>query len=612
MSEPVIALVGHPNCGKTTLFNHLTQSHYQTVNYPGATVDYAQGHLQFNNGQRATVIDTPGIVSLIPRSEDERVTLSTLIKLNYLIEGHPSGNPDLIVVVVDLTQPARHLALAYQLKQAGFPLIVALSMLDLTETEAHCIHPDQLATQLTTALGCPVLAFSGRTRHGVGELRATMESQLKKPSISGISVPASFSTEDIVAQFNWVETIVSTCTPNHKPVRKFDPDQVFLHPILGFVLFAGLMTLFFWSIFTLAAPAMDGIDAGFSWLIQTLNQAFGPHIAILTNGVLAGIGSVLVFTPQLLLLFMVMGILENSGYLARGAVLMDKPLSYLGLNGRSFVPLLSGYACAIPAMMAARTIPGKKARLLTLFVIPLMSCSARLPVYGLLLSLLFIGKNPFWGGLAMTGIYLGSVVLASVVAAMAGRLMQLPKSDAGFQLELPRWRKPVFKHILPHAWNQTLSFVRRAGPTIMGVSLVLWALTHYPSEQASYAATLGHWIEPLLRPMGLDWRVGVALLLSFAAREVFVSALILAFSLSTDSSLLSTLAHATQAGTGQPLFTPASITALIVFFMISMQCASTVAVAKKEMGGWKYPAIMTVSYIGMAYLLACLCHLVLS
>ena len=313
-----------------------------------------------------------------------------------------------------------------------------------------------------------------------------------------------------------------------------------------------------------------------------------------------------VFIPQIVILFFALGLLESSGYLARGAVLVDRPLSMIGLNGKSFVPLLSGFACAIPAMMAARTIPNRKERLLTILVIPLMSCSARLPVFGLLLSLLFV-SHPLWAGIGLTVIYVGSIVIGSVVAAIAGRFFKAETVYSGFQIELPQWRWPILKNVILQTYDQSLSFVRRAGPTIVVVGICLWALTYFPTPEASFAGDIGKWLTPSLEPMGVDWRVGVALLLAFAAREVFVSALAVIFAVQnpdSTASMLSVLKHATFEQSSQLIFTPATIVGLVLFFMVSMQCLSTLVVAKKETGNWVMPGIMLGVYMTLAYALA--------
>lgn len=594
-----LLFVGNPNSGKTTLFNHFTGSRYKTLNYPGATVDIAIAQWEIG-GQSHSVLDTPGIVSIIPQSEDEQVTRSTLENLSTVLP--KAQKPDLLIVVIDALQLSRHLVLALQLKNAGFRMVVALTMMD----EIHKVGKEIDVTALGVLIGVPVVPIEGRTGKGTDVLKHICKLQLDLPvSSNPFILPQALDKETMQKQFAWADNIVSLVirsSPYY--ARTFDPDRIFLHPIWGGVGFIATMSVFFWSIFALANPLIDAIDGFFSGSITYL-QTVLPDVwwsQLLTQGIITSVGSVLVFVPQIALLFFMMGLMESSGYLARGAVLVDKPLSLIGLNGRSFVPLLSGCACAIPAMMAARTIPGKKEKILTLLMIPLMTCSARLPVYGLLLVLLLGTGHPLASALGMTLIYFTSIVLASVIAAIAGRMLNLPSSP-GFHIELPRWHRPILKHILVSTYDQTLSFIKKAGPTILSVGILLWALSSYPSPDHTYMMELGHWLSPVLKPMGLDWRVGVALLLAFAAREVFVSALSLIFIVGAASgvTLIDTLKTATFEGSIQLIFTPASIVGLILFFMISMQCASTLAVAKKEMGGWKLPILMTITYIGLAY-----------
>jgi ferrous iron transport protein B len=371
------------------------------------------------------------------------------------------------------------------------------------------------------------------------------------------------------------------------------------------------MGLFFWSIFVWASPLMDAVDTLFAttagWVLALAPQAWATRL--IAEGLIPAVSGVLVFVPQIAILFFLLGVLEGTGYLARGAVLIDHPLSKLGLNGRSFVPLLSGCACAIPAILSARSIPGRKERLTTMFVIPLMSCSARLPVYGLLIALLVGRQHPLLGGVVMTGIYFASILITAITAKAVSRWVLGQEENAGFQIELPAWRWPAWSLIARQALHQTKSFVIKAGPTIIIIGIVLFFLTQVPSPKHSLALQFGPYFDFLFRPMGVDWRVGVALLVAFSAREVFVSALAVVFAASVvGTSLLDSLSWATFTGTSQLIFTPASIAALIVFFMISMQCMSTLAVAKQEMGGWRLPMLMTGVYVISAYVLAVLTY----
>jgi len=587
-TSATICFLGHPNSGKTTLFNHFSGLRFKTVNYPGSSVEVAMANLTL--GQTLVqVMDTPGIVSLWPRSEDERVTRKVLEK-----------QPNLVVLVMDATQLRRHLPLFKQCKEAQIPLVVALTMCDVLQQRGDSINLDSLKSLLQV----PIVPIFGRTGAGVEALKEVCKHFLTETYT--LSLPTENSQESLQEQFAWAQNIQDLVYKKGPNKTLLDLDRFLLHPHWGLFVFVGIMSALFFSVYALAAPLMDGIDFGFGWLNTSLAQILPHHwlTEFLLDGVLAGTGAVLVFVPQIAILFLLMAFLETSGYLARGAVLVDRPLSSIGLNGKSFVPLLCGCACAIPALMATRTIPGKKEKLITQCIIPLMTCSARLPVYGLLLGLLL--PNAFWAGLGLALIYVASVALSAVVSAIASKLMGQAADDFGFQIELPKWHLPVFKHSFAHAADQTFSFIKRAGPTILVVSTVLWALTRFPVPEASFLTQIGHFIEPMLKPMGIDWRVGVALLMAFAAREVFVSALAIVFFVSSaqTESLLYALKHAVWTGSAQPIFTSSTVIGLILFFMVAMQCMSTVAVAKKEMGNWTYPLALTGGYILAAYGLA--------
>ena len=396
------------------------------------------------------------------------------------------------------------------------------------------------------------------------------------------------------------------------------------------------MGLTFTSIFWIAQPLMDLVDQLFTNLNTLVVENFEPgwFTFLVSDGIISGTGSVLVFVPQILILFLILGLLEDSGYLARGAMLIDKPLSKIGLNGRSFVPMLSGFACAIPAMIAARTIPNRKERLFTIFIIPLMSCSARLPVYALLIAYLIPRDKPWLGGILLGGIYLFSIVSSIVVAWIINKFSKRIFSAEGsssFILELPSYRVPKISAVINHTYNSSKEYILRAGPMILGFSLVLWFLTFFPNinpqvetegltveqiqnvERAerlehSFAADLGKIIQPFMSPIGMDWRIGVALISAFAAREVFVSSLALTFKVTSEdeeeqSTLLNSLRNAKIETTGEKLFTVATSIGLIVFFIFALQCLSTVAVSRKETGGWKIPILQVVIFTSLAYLM---------
>jgi ferrous iron transport protein B len=632
-----VALVGSANSGKTTLFNLLTGSHFSTVNYPGATVEFTIGHGKAFTGLDCRVMDTPGITSMVPTSLDEKVTVDALFG---------EHRPNLIIAVVDANQLSRHLYLIKQLKDLGFNLVVALTMSDLLQSKGRQVSTEKLSELLE----CPVFALDPRRKVKAFELASLVSTYYRKLYPPGsVSNYPSFTTyqsfvkemteERVQGYYQALDEIEKMViqkleTSPLKLQKTTDIDRVLLHPIYGLTLFLIAMILIFTSIFWMATPFMDFIDNGFGWIIAATKELFpGSWILdLFADGVLGGIGSVLVFLPQILILFFAMGYLEDSGYLARGAALVDRPLSMIGLNGKSFVPLLSGYACAIPAMMAARTIPNRFERNLTLFIIPLMSCSARLPVYALLLAFITPRDKPWIGGLALTGLYISGLIMGIVVSTIIN-WFRPAKGSSGFILELPAMRMPVLKVVVTSTFHKAIQYLRKAGLMIVVISVGLWILTHTPvpspvaSEVAgtiredvvgneyvavsnSYASQLGRFIEPLMRPMGLDWRGGVAMMCGFAAREVFVSAMALMYRIDETSEdgmadqLLVRMSEVRFDDTGKKIFTVSSVLGMILFFMIALQCLATVAVAKQEMGGWKLPMVQLVLYTGGAYVLA--------
>lgn len=588
-----VLLFGQPNAGKTTLFNHLTKSNQSAINYPGSTVDIATG--QLIGHPEITIVDLPGVHSFMPESDDERLSLMGLSQLHTIVRS-AFKTPDLIVMVMDATQRSRHLAMAKRLIDSGYAVIVIFTMMD----QAHTDGVDIDHVKLSKEIGASVFKVNARNPKSLDDI------------ITGISINSvpcgrfmdlkPFHVNDMVDAYEWAKVVMTQCemiTPSSKSI---DFDRYLLHPIYGYIIFFGVMTSFFAIIFFIGAPFMDAIDRSFGWLIDWTKQAIPtPLGAFIGDGLLAGIGGVLVFLPQIALLFFGMGLLENSGYLARSAALIDRPFSRLGLNGRSFVPLLSGCACAIPAILATRTIANRRVRLLTILVIPLMQCSARLPVYGLLLGLLI--DSAWKSGLFLTGIYAASILISCILLGIAGKFM--PKSHASldsFMIQLPRWRLPIWQHLAKHVMQQSNQFIVGAGPMIVGITIALWALSSLPSTDASFLMHIGQWIGPLFEPMGVDWRVGIAIILSFAAREVFVSALAIMLHMSdVDASSLLDLAHVTFDGTNDLMFTTGSILGLIAFFMIAMQCGATVAVVKKETGSMRLALGQLMGFILLAY-----------
>lgn len=644
----VISIIGPPNSGKTSVFNHLSGQKYKTVNYPGATVEFSVASFLKTYNFDALLIDSPGIITLVPASPDEKVTVNCLFS-------HPKfGTPDVVIVTIDTSQLSRHLLLIEQLKDSGFHIVVALTMTDILYQKGFEIN----LKKLEELLDLPIVKVNGRTGEGINNLASLIKDIVNSTRLQPTKklVRRNYSPSEIIEIFNRIEEIesqvirkknfinlnsanlqlkvLSNGRINKPDERTIKMDKYLLHPVFGLLIFIVVMTLFFTSIFWLAAPIMDFIDYLFTSLSENIRLSLGETMLadLLANGVVTGTGAVMVFLPQIFILFVLLGFLEDTGYLARGAVLVDKPLSKIGLNGRSFVPMLSGFACAIPAVMATRTIPNKRERFLTMFIIPLMSCSARLPVYSLLLAFLFIDR-PFYSGISLAAIYLFSIVSSIIVAAVVNKFNDKiikVNDNSSFIMELPPYRTPKLKFVIVHAIKNSFQYLKKAGPIILVFSLLMWFLTNFPvyktdtkttttgrtreqikAEQItnSYAAQLGRFIEPVMRPMGMDWRVGVSLISTIAQREVFVSSLALMLKISESEenmqqSILNAMKEAKIESTGTPMFTPATITGLIVFFVFALQCISTIAVIRKETNTWYLPLIQVVVLTSLAYFMS--------
>lgn len=616
-----IALVGTPNSGKTTLYNWLTGSRFKTVNYPGATVEFCLGslapHLQTASEIKPLVMDTPGTYSLHPKSADEWVTFRSLY------ENPKVDKIDGILVVVDGTQMSRHLQLVMQLRETGFPMIVVVTMADLLRSQKLTLDLEYLRQ----TLGVPVLSFDGLLAGGLLEIVAEINKLPVSTEKALRPTPWSFETHEKkmkeceeIAELALRQERKSAQEGLQRIVATTEKlDRVLLHPVFGFVLFIFIMSLLFSSVFWLATPFMDWVDGAFTWLNAVVAD-FGPGTLwadFLANGVVTSFAAFMVFVPQIFILFMGIGILESSGYLARAATLIDRPFSALGMSGRSFVPLLSGFACAVPAIIATRNIPSSKDRMITNFVIPLMSCSARLPVYALCLAFIFHGESPFKAGLAMAALYFGSLLVGAFAAAVVSRF--LPQTEPSlFMMELPIYRRPKLRVLLRQSWTRTYSYVKRAGPVIFVFAIIIWAGTTFPQYQEenaqvkleqSYVGQLGKVIEPIVAPMGVDWRVGVGLISAFAAREVFVSSMAVTFNItetdedSQQSALLAKMSEAVNAQ-GEKIFTVSSVIGLLVFFLIALQCMSTVGVQARESGSWSFALIQLVAFNIFAYVVA--------
>ncbi len=594
-----VAVVGPPNTGKSTLFNALTGLRQKTANFPGVTVEQRTGVFRSHNGDRYSLIDLPGVYSLTPKSEDEQVAVDVL-------KGRMQGTerPDAVVLVLDATNLDRHLVVAAEVIALGMPTLVVLNMAD--ELDRQGGHVDVLA--LARELHTPVALVSAKQGQGPAELSNFLESSLKP--VEPLALPV---LDDVRLCREWALT-VGQRSNYRKPVapkwtRRLD--HFFLHPFWGPTMFALVIVAVFQVIFRVAQPAADAfqslLDLSGARLDSVVPQGW-LHSLVL-DGVWSGVGSVLVFLPQILLLFLLIGILEDSGYLARAAVIADRTMAKIGLNGKAFIPLLSAYACAVPAIMATRTIDDPKDRLTTILVAPFMTCSARLPVYTMIIAA-FVPDRPIAGfflgtrAAAMLGLYLLGF-LAAVVTARILKSSILKSESKPFILELPPYRWPTAKGLGLRLLERAQAFLWRAGTVILGVTIVLWALTHVPLKngqppplQESVIARAGQFIEPVIQPLGFDWKIGVGLVTSLAAREVIVSTLGTLHGVDPESQ---------EMGLQEALrrdLTPAAAVALLVFFAFAMQCMSTLAVVRRETNSWRWPAAQFFYMSTLAYVSA--------
>ena len=611
-SKKQILLIGPPNSGKTTLFNWLTGFKNKVVNYPGSTVLTGKGQVLDKYQLSSQVTDTPGTYSLLAQSEDEKITCQSLFD---------NKKNSTVVLVLDASKLEIQLPLFFQLKSCGFPLVLALTMSDIIKKSAG-LNIEKLSELLNT----PVVSINGFTGEGVFKLIEKVKALKTSGSeIKNINWDKKQFDESSLKSKEIVEkSLLENQTEQANLFYSHKWDRFFLNPKIGLLFFALIMFSLFSSIFWLAQPFMTFIDEAFSFLIDKSHQilSFSPIVAdLVSNGVLAGFGAVLIFVPQIFILFVGIALLEDTGYLPRAVSLMDGPFSKIGLSGRSFVPFLSGYACAIPAILQARNISSKTEKYLLYFSIPFTTCSARLPVYALLLSFLFYGQSAWKPGLAFSLIYILSFILG-LISVVILNLTLKQKDKEPFLLDLPIYRKPVFTKVFNKAFSQSKHYITSAGPAIFLVAIGIWILTYFPLApelspeqqiQQSYAAQLGKLFEPAFQAMGVDWRVGLALITAFAAREVFVASLVLVFTVAktTDTtlshSMLETMQTAVHAN-GSPIFTTASVTALIVFFMFSLQCLATTAVVYKESKSLKLAVSQFFILNVLAYVFAVICY----
>ncbi|WP_166425735.1 ferrous iron transporter B [Paraglaciecola sp. 20A4] len=595
-----IILVGKPNSGKSLLFNQLTGMRQKVANFPGVTVELKSG--KFGEYR---LIDFPGAYSLSTLSRDEEIAVEKIHEAMH------DDNTSLIVCNLDATRLERSLVFGLQVrdlaKQHGKALIFALNMIDEVERFSHHVDCEQLGKDL----GVAVFPLSAKTLIGLHEFKVALNDIVKQPEkyIPTLSVAEGDSVFNVsrrIAKQYGIHADIVLRQQNRI-------DSFLLNNVLGGIAFFGIMFLLFQSIFTWATPLMDGVESIIGVLAQTATSAIGPGIIndFLQDALFGGFGSFLVFVPQIMVLTFIIGLLEDSGYLARAALICHKPLSYFGLSGRSFIPYLSGHACAIPAIMAARTIESPRKRLITMMTIPLMSCSARLPVYALLIAVL-IPDTTYVGGLfslqgtAFFVLYFLGIITALTVSVLLNKFTDRDsdKAEMPFILELPNYRLPHWKPLMLRVLTSAKQFIRRAGPVIFMVSVVIWFLGYFPSSehelQGSYLAVIGQWIEPVFEPLGLDWRYGVAILVSFLAREVFVGALGTLFGIEGADENIAGLAANIQADG----LTLGAGLGLLIFYVVALQCVATVATLKGETGSTKIAWGLFVGYGMLAYSLA--------
>jgi len=688
-----VALVGNPNTGKSTLFNVLTGMNQKVGNFPGVTVDKKTGFCLLNDERRAEIIDLPGTYSLYPKSKDESIVFSVLAD-----RSNPH-HPDLVIVILDASNLKRNLLLYTQVADLKIPVILALNMMDLANKSGLNININLLSKKL----GVPVVPISARKAEGITALKEAIGyanrfalqedtidiKQLAPELISSIREEIQVDNNyfalqlahqhehlqflspkqsdrietleeehafhsqksqatETIARYNFINDVLFDVVTRKDDFAQEESysnkiDKVLTHKIFGFVIFFAILMFIFQAIFSWSVYPMLLIESLFTWLTSSLHTLLpaGPLTSLLLDGVIAGLSGVLVFIPQIAILFAFISILEDTGYMSRVTFMMDRIMRKVGLNGKSVVPLIGGFACAVPSIMSTRTIENWKDRMITIMVTPLITCSARLPVYTLLISLVVPNRNVWWlfnmQGLAMMAMYLFSVVSA-VVVAFVFKLILKSRERGYFIMELPVYRMPRWKNVGLTMYERSKTFVVQAGKVIIAVSIILWVMASYgPGKRMeqidqkysnasftaqksadelarlkatdklenSYAGILGHAIEPAIRPLGFDWKIGIALITSVAAREVFVGTMATMYSVdgNTDKldSVMDKMKHARNPETGLPVFTFAVAMSLMMFYAFAMQCASTVTVVYRETKEWKWPVIQFAYMTVLAY-----------
>jgi len=601
---PVVALVGNPNCGKTALFNALTGSRQKVANYPGVTVEKKVGRLTTPAGRSIEIVDLPGTYSLRARSPDEEITRDAV--LGRLATERA---PDLIVCVADASNLRLALRLALELKQVGRPVMMSLNMMDIARKRGIEIDVEALERDL----GIPVVGSIAVRRGGIDALLAALDTRLAaNPTASASEWRAPDATALRGSQREADRVLGAAIRKaGHLDPGTAKADAVLLHPVAGLLILLAILFVMFQAVFAWASPLMEAISEAFTWLGALVGEAPLPELvrSFLKDGLIAGVGSVIVFLPQIVILFFFILLLEDLGYMARAAFLMDRIMGGAGLHGRAFIPLLSSFACAIPGIMSTRVIDDRRDRLTTILVAPLMTCSARIPVYTLIISA-FIPEREVWGfiglqGLVMFGLYAAGIAGALTVSFVAKRLFWRTTAGEPFMLELPDYKIPQARSLVFGVWSRALAFLKRAGTTILAMMILIWALASFPQPPEgatdpaidySLAAKIGHAIEPVTMPLGFNWQINVALIPGMAAREVAVGALGTIYAVDGGEEASEKIGRilADQ----WPL---ATALALLAWYVFAPQCASTLAVIRRETGGWKWVAVTFFYMLALAY-----------
>lgn len=651
-SSPIIALAGNPNAGKTTLFNALTGLRQKVANYSGVTVERKEGHWKVGE-QNVRLVDLPGLYSLDATSMDEQIARDVLTgKITNL------AKPSAIIAVVDATNLERNLYLVTQLLEYKIPLVIALTMIDEFEKQEHEIDTEKLSKNLSV----PVVTVTASNNRGIDELAETTAKLIEtKPKIAFELNGDSSESENakIFARYKFISNAVQESVKhNDLESHRFSEkvDKVLTHKLFGLVILVAVLLLVFQTIFSWADLPMSLLESGFGELGNLVKEQMPEGLLrdLIVDGIIAGVGGVLVFLPQILLLFLFISILEDTGYMARAAFLLDKLMSKVGLHGKAFLPLMSSFACAIPGIMATRTIENPKDRLATIMIAPFMSCSARLPVYALMIGTFFAGQTVFgfisMGAVLMLLMYVFGIVVALIVAFILKKTL-LKSPPPPFVMELPPYRLPNIRNVLQNMFNNGWIFVKRAGTIILAISIILWFLAAFPKTEKvetiptkvietveneepaiegnetaevaeseaekeiegeqirnSYAGQLGHLIEPVIKPLGFDWKIGIALISSFAARETLVSTLGIIYNVGKDADeenedLRTQIVNAKR-DDGTPVWTPLTAITVMVFFVLAIQCMSTLAIVRRETNSWGWTFFMVVYMTGLAYIAA--------